>query len=133
MITLTTNSPAELADTPCWSVIQEYVFCLLPVCFLTLLQNKKCFPVQENLGDDLNLSDITSESTVSAPQQDQLLADLSFSSALNPGDHVVKQEEDQDQAPRDVAEDATVVSAGPDHGGETLHAAAQQARRTQEV
>lgn len=56
-----------------------------------------------------------------------------FESALNPGDQVVKQEEDQDQAHRDVAEDAAVVSAGSDHGGETLHAAAQQARRTQEV
>lgn len=56
-----------------------------------------------------------------------------FLSALNPGDQVVKQEEDQDQAHRDVAEDAAVVSAGSDHGGETLHAASQQSRRTQEV
>lgn len=54
-------------------------------------------------------------------------------SALNPGDHVVEQEEDQDQAHGDVAEDAAVVSAGSHHGGEALHAAAQQTRRTEEV
>lgn len=54
-------------------------------------------------------------------------------SALNPGDHVVEQEEDHDQAHRDVAQEAAVVSAGADHGGETLHAATQQTRRTQEV
>lgn len=56
-----------------------------------------------------------------------------FLSALNPGDQVVQQEEDQDQAHRDVAENAAVVSPGSDHGRETLHAAAQQTRRTQEV
>lgn len=89
--------------------------------------------MQENHRDNLNLSDMTSESTVSAPHQDQLLADLVVQSALNPGDHVVKQEEDQDQAHRDVAKDAAVVSARSDHGGETLHAATQQACCTQEV
>lgn len=46
---------------------------------------------------------MTSESKVSAPHQDQLQADLVFMSALNPGDQVVEQEEDQDQAHRDVA------------------------------
>lgn len=74
-----------------------------------------------------------SEPIVSAPHQDQLLGDLVFLSALNPGDQVVKQEEGQDQAHRDIAEDAAVVSAGSDHRGETLHAAAQQTCRTQEV
>lgn len=57
----------------------------------------------------------------------------SFPSALNPGDQVVEQEEDQDQAYGHVAEDAAVVSAGSNHGGETLHTAGQQACRTQEV
>jgi len=52
---------------------------------------------------------------------------------LDPGDHVVEQEEDQHQAHGHVAQDAAVVSAGSHHGGEALHAAAQQARRTQEV
>ena len=54
-------------------------------------------------------------------------------SALEPGNKIVQHEKDQDQPHRDVAEKAAVVSARPDHCGKTLHAAAQQARRTQEV
>lgn len=61
------------------------------------------------------------------------MADVVVTSALNPGDQVVEQEEDQDQAHRDVAEDAAIVSAGSDHGGETFDAASQQTRCTQEV
>lgn len=51
----------------------------------------------------------TSESTVSSQHQDQHEASLVSLSALNPGDHVIEQEEDHDQAHRDVAEDAAVV------------------------
>lgn len=54
-------------------------------------------------------------------------------SALNPGDQVVEQEEDHHQAHRHVAEDATIVPAGADQRGETLHAATQQTSGTQEV
>lgn len=52
---------------------------------------------------------------------------------MDPGDEVVEHKEDKDQAHGDVAEDAAVVSPGSDHGGEALHAAAQQASCTQEV
>lgn len=55
------------------------------------------------------------------------------SSALNPGDQVIEKEEDQDQAYGHVAEDAAVVPAGSNHGGETFHAAGQQACGAQEV
>lgn len=54
-------------------------------------------------------------------------------SALDPGHHVVEQEEDQDHAYRHVTENAAVVTAGTDHGGETLDAATQQAGGTQKV
>lgn len=54
-------------------------------------------------------------------------------SALDSGHQVVEEEEDEDQPQGDVAEEAAVVSARSHHAGETLHAAAQQARGAQEV
>lgn len=54
-------------------------------------------------------------------------------SALDSGDQVVEQEEDEHQAHGHVTQDPSIISAGANHGGETLHAAAQQASRTQEV
>lgn len=82
------------------------------------------------------IKDVMSQSTVSAPHQDQvpgLICFIKSLSALDPGDQVVEQKEDNDQPHRDVAEDASVVPPGSNHGGESLHAAAQQARRTQKV
>lgn len=110
------------SDAPCWSVQQMF-----SVCF-TLVHRK---PHR----DWIYKSDqIWRQSQKSKLQhQDQLQSGLVLTSALNPGDHVVEQEEDNDQANGDIAEDAAVVSAGSHHGGETLHAAAQQAGRTQEV
>lgn len=54
-------------------------------------------------------------------------------SALDPRNQVVEQKEDEDQPHGNVAEEAAIVSARPDHGGKPLHAACQQACGAQEV
>lgn len=65
--------------------------------------------------------------------RNQLLAVPVFPSALYPGDQVVEQKKDQDQPNGHIAKDAAVVSAGSNHGGETLYTAGQQACCAQEV
>lgn len=54
-------------------------------------------------------------------------------STLDPGHHVVQEEEDQDHAHRHVAKNAAVVTARADHSGETFDAARQQAGGAQKV
>jgi len=45
----------------------------------------------------------------------------------------VEQAEEEDQTPGHVAHDLAVVPTGAQHGGEPLHAAAEEPRGTQEV
>lgn len=52
---------------------------------------------------------------------------------VDPGHQVVKNKEDQDHPHGDVTQDTAVVSSWSDHGGETFHAASEQACRTHEV
>lgn len=89
---------------------------ILPTsCFLSLVQNKK----------SLYLNQFWHYSLKSQILFSQLLVD--------PGHQVVKNKEDQDHPHGDVTQDTAVVSSWSDHGGETFHAASEQACRTHEV
>lgn len=96
---------------------------ILPTsCFLSLVQNKKSLYLNQFWHYSLK-------------SQLHIRAWLILFSQLlvDPGHQVVKNKEDQDHPHGDVTQDTAVVSSWSDHGGETFHAASEQACRTHEV